>query len=162
MDFQVLGHVAVPRLCRRHFFFSFVSTDLKVRGYLPSASRLSDALSLCVIFDGWADLISALCLMFCFWFVFRCFANGQWLTANSCFVEFRYKVIALFCYNKIKIKLFSLICKYLLESWDSAGLRFIFFLWRKNFLPRHAEIFSLPCAWRGVKEIYSWQYRGFS
>ena len=66
-------------------FFVFVSTDLKVRGYWPSASRLSDAhpfpfvpsdmysvwpssfasrlsdaLSLCVIFDGWVDLICAL------------------------------------------------------------------------------------------------------
>ena len=111
MDFQVLGHVADSRLCRRHFFFSFVSTDLKVRGYLPSASRLSDALSLCVIFDGWADLISALCLMFCFWFVFRCVANGQWLTANGCFVEFRYKVIALFCYYKIKFNYFRLFVK---------------------------------------------------
>ena len=40
MDFKVLGHVAVPRLYRRHFFFSFVPTDLKVRGYSPSASRL--------------------------------------------------------------------------------------------------------------------------
>ena len=56
-DFQVLGHVAVPRLYRRHFFFSFVSTDLKVRGYLPSASRLVRRLVLYVIFDGWADLI---------------------------------------------------------------------------------------------------------
>ena len=87
MDFQVLGHVADSRLHRRHFLFiPFVSTDLKVRGYLPSASRLVRRLVLYVIFDGWADLISALYLMFCFWFVIRCFANGQWLTANGCFV----------------------------------------------------------------------------
>ena len=84
MDFQVLGHVAVPRLYRRHFFFSFVPTDLKVRGYSPSALRLVRRLVLYVIFDSWADLICALCLMFSFWFVFCCFANGQWLTANGC------------------------------------------------------------------------------
>ena len=60
MDFQVLGHVADSRLYRRHFFFSFVSTDLKVRGYLPSASRLVRRLVLCVMFDSWADLICAL------------------------------------------------------------------------------------------------------
>ena len=65
---------------------SFISTGSRTRGYSPSASRLSDALSLCVMLDSWADLISALCLMFCFWFVFCCFANGQWLTANGCFV----------------------------------------------------------------------------
>ena len=42
--FQVLGHVADSRLYRRHFFFPFVPTDLKVRGYSPSASRSSGAL----------------------------------------------------------------------------------------------------------------------
>ena len=98
MDFQVLGHVAVPRLYRR-FFLLFL---LFPRVQEPAAIRLrlrvlSDALSLCVMFDGWADLICALCLMFSYWFVFRCFANGQWLTANGCFVEIRCKDIALFC-----------------------------------------------------------------
>ena len=147
MDFQVLGHVADSRLHRRHFLFFPLFPRVQEPAAICLRLRvLSDALSLCVIFDGWADLISALCLMFCFWFVFRCFANGQWLTANGCFVEFRYKVIALFCNNKIKMNLFSLICKKLLESRVSAGFRYIFFLWRKNFLPRHAEIFSLPCA----------------
>ena len=54
---QVLGHVAVPRLHRRHFYTSLlVPTDLKVRGYWPSASRLSDALSLSVRRLGGFDL----------------------------------------------------------------------------------------------------------
>ena len=79
MDFQVPRHVADSRLHRRHFLFiPFVSTDLKVRGYLPSASRLSDALPLCVIFDDWADLICALCLIFSFGLYFAAspMANG--------------------------------------------------------------------------------------
>ena len=43
-DFQVPGHVAVPRLSDAIFILPFISTDLKVRGYSPSASRLSDAI----------------------------------------------------------------------------------------------------------------------
>ena len=44
-DFQVPGHVAVPRLSDAILLILSVSTDLKVRGYSPSASRLSDAFS---------------------------------------------------------------------------------------------------------------------
>ena len=43
-DFQVPGHVAVPRLSDAILLILSVSTDLKVRGYSPSASRLSDAI----------------------------------------------------------------------------------------------------------------------
>ena len=93
------------------------------------------------------------CLMFCFWFVFRCFANGQWLTANGCFVEFRCKDIALFCINKIKMELFLHICKNLLEYLDLVMNAIFFCVARKIFLLRHAVIFSMPCTRRGVKEI---------
>ena len=132
---------------------SFISTGSRTRGYSPSASRLVRRHVLYVIFDGWADLICALCLMFSFWFVFCCFANGQWLTANGCFLEFRCKDIALFCINKIKWNYFCLFCKILLEKGDSV-MSAIFFCVARKFLPlRHAVIFSMPCAWRGVKEI---------
>ena len=60
---------------------SFISTDLKVRGYSLSASRLVRRLVFVCIFDGWADLI---CALFKVWFLV-CFALlRQWLTANGC------------------------------------------------------------------------------
>ena len=58
--FQVLGHVAVPRLSDAILLLLFYFHGLKVRGYSPSASRLVRRLVLCVMFDGWADLICAL------------------------------------------------------------------------------------------------------
>jgi hypothetical protein len=90
-DFNTEGLSSPRTRCRSASFqtpFSILSFIFP-RVQEPAAIRLrlrvlSDALSLCVIFDGWADLICVLCLMFSFWFALRCFANGQWLTANGC------------------------------------------------------------------------------
>ena len=45
------------------------------------------------------------------------------------------------------------ICKILLEQVDSVMNALFFCVARKNFLLRHAVIFSMQCACRGVKEI---------
>ena len=73
------------------------------------------------------------CLMFCFWFVFRC------------------KDIALFYNNKIKTELYFLICKILLEQVDLVMNAIFFCVARKIFLPRHPVIFSMQCACRECK-----------
>ena len=52
---------------------------------------------------------------------------------------------------------FRLFCKILLEYSHLSGIAVFFCVARENLRPRHAEIFSMPCAWRGVKENYSWQ-----
>ena len=72
-------------------------------------------------------------------------------------LQFRYKDNALFCYNKIKTEYFCLFCKILLERACLFKTAVFFCVAREKIRPRHAVIFSMPCAWRGVKENYSWQ-----
>ena len=53
--------------------------------------------------------------------------------------------------TNVKIALVS--DEILLEKGDSVMSAIFFCVARKIFLPRHAVIFSMPRAWRGVKEI---------
>ena len=46
---------------------------------------------------------------------------------------------------------FCLLCKNLLERACLSGIAVFFCVARENLRPRHAVIFSMPCAWRGVK-----------
>ena len=90
-DFNTDGLSSPRRRCRSAslqtpFLLLFCFHGLKSPRLFAFGFASFRRLVLYVIFDSLADLISALCLMFCFWFVFRCFANGQWLTANGCFV----------------------------------------------------------------------------
>ena len=63
-------------------------------------------------------------------------ANGQWLTANGCFVVY-----------------LCLFCKILLGHTYLSKIALYFCVARKNLRPRHAVNFSMPCAWRGVKKF---------
>jgi len=49
---------------------------------------------------------------------------------------------------------FSLFCKILLKRPNLSENTLYFCVARENFLPRHAVNFPMPCAWRGVKEIW--------
>ena len=88
--------------------------------------------------------------MFSYWFVFRCFANGQWLTANGCCFVVRNNAAKIMLY-------FCLFCKNLLERACLSKIAVFFCVAREKIRPRHAVKFSMPCVWRGVKENYSWQ-----
>ena len=66
----------------------------------------------------------------------RCFANGQWLTANGCLVVY-----------------LCLFCKILLGYTCLSKIALYFCVARENLRPRHAENFSMRCAWRGVKKF---------
>ena len=113
-DFQVLGHVAVPRLNRRIFdsslyFHGFKNPRLFAFGF-PSFRRFFCVLSCWTCFSislrafscpsprtdpetssGWR------------WRGVCCFANGQWLTDNGCFFVVRN--------NTAKIRLYFVITK---------------------------------------------------
>ena len=65
------------------FIFPFVPTDLSPRLFAFGFASCQTPF-LCVSYLTLGGFDCALCLMFSFWFAFRCFANGQWLTANGC------------------------------------------------------------------------------
>ena len=57
---------------------------LKSSDALPFRIFQTPCLCVSYLTIGW--IWSVHCLKYNFWFVFCCFANGQWLTANGCFV----------------------------------------------------------------------------
>ena len=80
-DFNTVGLLSPRPRCRfaslqTPFLLLFCFHGLKSPRLFAFGFASFRRLVLYVMFDGWADLISALCLMFNFWFVFRCFANG--------------------------------------------------------------------------------------